>query len=935
MDPHEKLRRDVRELSTLLGQILEEHEGPEMLALVELVRSLSRVDQSDSNAGEGWTVAGNHQEGDVVESDVGGSPGRFPDLISALPTDKAVQLARAFATYFQLANVAEQVHRTAQLHSVQDDGQTWLRSACDRIAERDLDPEFVAETMGRLQYRPVFTAHPTESARRSTLAKVVEVAEVLKRRDGSTSARERARDQRTLRELVELLWQTDEIRDSKLRVEDEASNVEYYLGQLYRGAVPGLLEDLDDELARLNVELEFGHSALRFGTWVGGDRDGNPNVTPEVTLTTAKGLTDYGLRQLILRVDRAIQMLSQSTRIVEISDELAASLLVDREQLPELYGRFAGLNAAEPYRLKSSFIRERLINTRERIRRGAGHQPGRDYLESDELLADLRVMFDSLNTHGGPCAARGEVARLARLVGTFGLSVAVMDVREHSRKHHEALAQRYEQLGETPYGSLDPAQRLQVLTAELSGRRPLISGHGVLSKDAAQTVETFRVIKHVIELLGTGVIESYIISMTHDADDVLAAVVLAREAGLVDLYAADGPIAQIGFVPLLETGTELKRGGEILDELLSQAPYRALVAARGDVQEVMLGYSDSNKDAGITAAQWQIHRAQQVLRDVANKHGVRLRLFHGRGGTVGRGGGPSGEAILAQPHGTVDGFLKLTEQGEVISDKYALPDLGRENLEVALAAVIESSLLRTESRRPPHAIGRWTALMDEVATSAEVAYRSFVSTPGIAEYFATSTPVAELGDLNLGSRPSHRPGAQAELGSLRAIPWVFGWTQSRQIIPGWFGVGTGLSTAIESGHADELHAMYESWPFFRTFISNVEMTLAKTDLGITRDYVSQLVPRSLQPILNLIVAEFELARAAVLALTGEDELLDSRPVLQQTLQTRHDYLRPIHALQVELLKRQRALPEGSDDPELRRALLITINGIAGGLRNTG
>ena len=921
LDPDAALRADIRRIGHLLGQTLARQEGRPLLDLVEEIRALVRQD-ADAAA----------------------------DRLSAMDITTGTKLARAFSTYFHLANITEQVHRSRDLRRRRARDGGWLDQAAKRIAEKGVPADEIAAAARRLAVRPVFTAHPTEAARRSILSRLRRLADTLDAEAAATvlyGVTDTTASTRRLAELIDVLWQTDELRLDRPDPTDEARNAVYYLKDLYADAAPQVLDDLAETLRGLGVETAPTSRPLTFGSWIGGDRDGNPFVTPAVTRDVLMIQHEHGILATEAAMDALIDELSVSKRLRGVSIDLSTSLTADLANLPEVAPRFRRTHAEEPYRLKVRCIKAKLSNTRQRLRQGTPHVPGRDYRGSADLIGDLELLRASLARNSGQLTALGAVATAVRAVSAFGLQLATLDVREHAEKHHEVLAQMYAHVGEVDdYAGLDRAERTKLLADELTGRRPLSGMDTPLSESARRTFDVFATIREAQDRFGAEVIESYIISMTLGIDDVLAAAVLAREAGLIDIHTGH---ARVGIVPLLETPAELDAGGDLLDEMLSLPAYRDIVRARGDLQEVMLGYSDSNKEAGITTSQWSIHKAQRALRDVAARHGVQLRLFHGRGGTVGRGGGPTHEAILAQPYGTLDGAIKVTEQGEVISDKYTLPALARENLELTVAAVLQATLLHTTPSVDLESLARWDAAMDTASGAAYRAYRALVENPDLPAYFWAATPTELLGALNIGSRPARRPNADAGLGGLRAIPWVFGWTQTRQIVPGWFGVGTGLAAARAAGLGEVLHEMADNWQFFKTFLSNVEMMLTKTDLAIARRYVDSLVPDQLRPIFETIEGEYERTVREVLAFTGRERLLAGQPELARTLSVRNTYLEPLHHLQVALLRQYRDLPDSerpvatapggrrapSDSTALERALLTTVNGIAAGMRNTG
>lgn len=901
------LQEDISHLVGLLGDSLERQVGTEVADIVELIR-----------------VAAKNARSEQATAD------EVAALVANMDATTATHVVRAFTMYFRLANIAEQVHRGDEAGSESSLDQRWIRQALQRAAVRGVSAEELTEVINRLDLRTVLTAHPTQASRESVLRSLREIADLIEARgDARIMQGEIQRIDRRLAETIDRLWQTDEIRRERPSPVNEAEGALYYLDQLLRDAIPNACDVLSAELEEHGIHLPITRVPVRMGTWIGGDRDGNPLVTPEVTEAVLLANHERGLTMLENALAGLAKRLSISEMTADVSDELTNAIFAAQEHLEdvEIDSRFTG----EPYRIYCLYLAARLQNTRERMQQRLPAKPYLSYGDAHDFVEDLLVMSRSLEQNHGSVIASGDLANLIRAALSGGFGLAQMDVREHAEKHHRLLGRIFDGLDEQgeSYGEQSAQSRVERLDRELFGHRSLLLPTTPLPEEDERTLEVFDVIRRSKDLYGEDIIVNYIVSNTEDVDDVMAPIVLAREAGLVDLHAG---VARLDFVPLLESMAELQVAGDILERMLSLPSYREVVRLRGDVQEIMLGYSDSNKDCGILTSRWEIHRAQRELVEVGKRFGVKVRMFHGRGGAVGRGGGPAHEAILALPAGVVDGALELTEQGEVINDKFGLVDLARRNVELSLAATIEASVhLQSETDEETRAAR--DELMTCLSDVAMRKYRDLVDDDRIFDYFVQSTPVDELASLNIGSRPARRPDDSRGLDGLRAIPWVFGWTQSRQIVPGWYGVGTALKTLREEGREAEIREFWGTWRFWRTLVNNIEMTLRKTDIDLASRYVKRLVDPSMHDIFTKIADEFALTEQEILRLTGSESLLASNPVLQRTLNVRDPYLDPINHLQIDLLCRLRE--SQGEDAQLHRAFLVTVNGIAAGLRNTG
>jgi phosphoenolpyruvate carboxylase len=913
------LKEDTRLLGRLLGDVLRAQTGDDGYARIEAVRQTAIRFRRAASA-----------EAAVVRAELSA-------LLNDLSIPVTLDVVRAFSYFSHLSNIAEDVHlnrrRRAHAHAGSPPQTGSVAAALANIAKNGVTAGELAGWLSEALISPVLTAHPTEVQRKSILDCEREIARLLMWRDRIPLTPDEWREFGAgLYRQVLTLWQTAMMRLSKLQVHDEIDNGLAYYRYTFLAELPRIYDELATGIARTFAAAGPATSLpvfLRMGSWIGGDRDGNPFVVADTLEYAVRAQAAVALEHYLGEVHRLGGELSLSTRLVQPAPQLLALAEAAHDANPH--------RQDEPYRQALIGIYARLATTMQMLAdkapTRAAHADRPPYRTPEEFLADLATIGDSLATHGASALAERRLIPLRRAVEVFGFHLASLDLRQNADVHEEVVGDLLARAGvAADYATLPESERVALLARELTTPRPLYSPH---LDYAVRTTGELAILNAAAEIhrkFGAVAVPNYVISKCQSVSDLLEAGLLLKEVGLVH-----GGAPAVNIVPLFETIDDLAGCGAIMRAAFAVPLYRGWLHGRNDWQEVMLGYSDSNKDGGYLAANWALYRAEMRLVDAFREHGVKLRLFHGRGGTVGRGGGPSYEAILAQPAGSVTGGLRITEQGEIIASKYSDPELGRRHLEALVAATMEASLGDVEQ------IGArataYHAALDALAAHAYGAYRALVyDTPAFLAYFRAATPIAEIAELNIGSRPASRTGS-ARIEDLRAIPWVFSWGQCRLMLPGWYGFGSAVEAWLDArpeGRAEGLvllREMHATWPFFRSVLSNMAMVLAKTDLAVASRY-AELVPDPAvrEPVFARIATEHRLTVSLLLAITGEAALLDAHPGLARSIRNRFPYLDPLNHLQVELLRRHRA---GQTDDRTRRAIHLTINGLAAGLRNSG
>lgn len=911
------LRRDVRFLGNILGEVLVHQGGTELLEVVERIREMSKA------------LRANYIPELFAE---------FKHVIKTLDYEKRHQVIRAFAIYFQLVNIAEQNHRVRRKRDYERSAGAEVQpgsieSTILELKNKNIPFEEVQDILSGISLELVITAHPTEAMRRVILDIHKRIAQDILQLDNPTlTYRERNLLKDKLLNEVLTLWQTDDLRSRKPTVIDEVRNGLFYFDETLFDVLP----DVYAELERC-LEIYYPGYAwhvptfLRFGSWIGGDRDGNPSVTPEVTWETLVMQRRVVLDKYIEILSSFMDRFSFSSSIVSVSDELITSIEEDRSNI-HLKSEDVWRNEEEPYRVKIVYIMEKLRNTGDTKSKNEHIQ----YNGPEQFLNELKMIDCSLRHHFADYAADEYIKKIIRQVELFGFHMATLDVRQHSKEHEAAVTDILQKMRiADDYAGLAEEEKVALLDQLLQDPRPLTTPYEIYSDTTEECLNVFRTIYAAKKEFGDNCITSYLISMTQGASDIMETALLAKETGLYRKH-PNGVLIQA--VPLFETIDDLHAAPDIMETLFKMPEYRESIRDSLDIHEIMLGYSDSNKDGGMITANWELRRALTKLTDVANKYGVKLKFFHGRGGALGRGGMPLNLSIQAQPANTIGGGIKITEQGEVLSSRYSMQGIAYRSLEQATSALVEAAM---NARLPQvdHIEPEWEAALELISTNSLTKYQDLIfRDPDFLEFFKESTPLPEIGELNIGSRPSKRKNSD-RFEDLRAIPWVFSWTQSRYLMPAWYASGTGLQSFYQ-GKEENLklmQEMYEQWFFFKSLIDNLQMALAKADLLIAKEYSKLIKNKKIQQrIFQYMEEEYKLTEDLILQITGQKEILDNVPVIQESIRLRNPYVDPLSYMQVQLIADLRTLRDkGEDDAMLLREVLLTINGIAAGLRNTG
>jgi len=915
------LRRDVRFLGNILGEVLVHQGGRELLEHVEKIREMSKALRAEYLP-------------ELYEG--------FIQTVGGLEPGIRHQVIRAFAIYFQLVNIAEQNHRIRRKRdyersageSVQPGS---IESVVQRLKEKNLPVDEVRQMLDGISLELVMTAHPTEATRRDVLDIHKRIADEVMELDNPTlTYREREKLREKLLNEVLTLWQTDELRDRKPTVLDEVRNGMYYFHETLFEVLPNVYEELERCLTKYYPEEQWHVPAyLRFGSWIGGDRDGNPSVTADVTWQTLKMQRNLAIHKYENNLRELARHLSFSTTIVNVSDELLASIKQDGENV-ELRTIEPWTNDKEPYRVKLRYMLQKLKNMREEQFEGTKQRYG----SVEDFKADIEIIDRSLRHHYADYVANTHLKKLIRQVELFGFHLAALDVRQHSKEHENAMTELLAKAGvASAYAELAEQEKIDLLHGLLSGDKQLLQDGIQLSESSQECLDVYKTIYKAQQEFGTGCITSYLISMSEAASDILEVMVFAKEAGLFGRDENGNVFCTLQAAPLFETIDDLHAAPQIMDTLFKLPVYRQSVAAMGDLHEIMLGYSDSNKDGGMVTANWELRVALNELTRMGKSHNVRLKFFHGRGGALGRGGMPLNRSILAQPPHTIGGGIKITEQGEVLSSRYAMKGIAYRSLEQATGALITAAYLSRNPAQERSTESEWEEIMRDISVDAQTKYQDLIfRDPDFMTFFKESTPLPEVGELNIGSRPSKRKGSD-RFEDLRAIPWVFAWTQSRYLLPAWYAAGTAFSKFVNGDPArlETLRTMYREYSFFKSLIDNLQMALGKADLMIARQYAGMIEDAAIKDrIFSQIEEEYAKTQEMILNITGQDEILDNVPVIQESIRLRNPYVDPLSYLQVQLLTELRSLrAQNEDDAELLREVLLTINGIAAGLRNTG